>query len=295
MLASARRRPVRWIAALAMTATAGLAPVMTTSSADAAFSSDACGTKIAKANGGTWTCSFVDNFSGTSLDTTKWTAMDTSLIGFSLGDTCFIKDKGYKVGSGHLDLIAYREQPLTCKTPWGAFQTQNIGGAIATANKFSQTYGRFEARIKLPVYTGVSLHGGYWLNPQDMAYGAWPASGEIDVAEWFSAFANSMYPSLHYTGSTMLTDTAYTCSAGQAGVYHTYTVEWSATKMDFIYDGVPCFTRSWTPLLQTAPQPFDKPFYHALVWGATVDGVDLLTDSTVYPATMSVDYVKTWY
>jgi beta-glucanase (GH16 family) len=268
--------------------------VISASTADAA-ATDACGVKLAKASGGTWTCSFVDNFSGTALDTTKWTAMDTSLIGFSLGDTCFVKDKGYRVRSGSLELIASRQDPFYCKTPWGGFTTQNIGGAIATAGKFSQTYGRFEARMKLPDYTGVSLHGGYWLNPQENKYGAWPASGEIDVAEWFSAFADKMYPSLHYVGSTLLTDTRFDCAAGAPGAFHTYAVEWSATKMDFVYDGKLCFSRSWVPVGQVAPQPFDQAFYHALVWGATVDGVDLLSDTTQYPASLKVDYVKTWY
>ncbi|WP_182920258.1 glycoside hydrolase family 16 protein [Nocardioides cavernaquae] len=293
MLASARRRPVRWIAALALTATAGFTPVLSVTTADAA-STDACGVKLAKASGGTWTCSFVDNFSGTALDTKKWTVMDTATYGFYLGDTCFIKGQGLKLSQGQLKMTTVRKAPFTCKTPGGSFQTQNLGAGLATAGKFSQAYGRFEARMKLPAYTGPGLHGGYWLNPQEMAYGAWPASGEIDVAEWFSAWADNMYPSLHYSGSSLQKDTAFNCAAGRVGAFHTYSVEWVSTKMDFIYDGKLCFSRTWEPTVQIAPQPFDKAFYNTLTWGAA-GGVDPATDTTDFPATLTVDYVKSWY
>src|SRR5436189_1475671 len=121
MLASARRRPARWIAAIALTATAGFAPVISASTAGAA-STDACGVKLAKASGGTWTCSFVDDFAGTRLDTNKWTVMDTATYGFYLGDTCFVKGQGLKVNRGQLDLTVSRKAPFACKTPWGQFQ-----------------------------------------------------------------------------------------------------------------------------------------------------------------------------
>ena len=33
---------------------------------------DACGPRQAKAGGGTWSCTFVDNFDGTTLNRAKW-------------------------------------------------------------------------------------------------------------------------------------------------------------------------------------------------------------------------------
>lgn len=293
MFTAARRRPVRWFAAIALTATAGIAPVVTSSSASAAFNSDACGVKLAKSTGGTWKCSFVDDFDGTKLDTTKWTAMDTAAIGWYKGDTCFLKDQGYRVRSGRLELIASERAPFFCKTPSGGFTTEHVGGGIATAGKFAQTFGRFEARMKFPTFNGTGLHGGFWMNPQKPTYGAWPASGEVDVAEWFSVWADKMYPSLHYSGSTN-EDTAWNCSAGTAGAFHTYGVEWSATVMNFYYDNKLCFSRSWTPTGLTAPQPFDQPFYNVLTWGSGM-GQNAADDSTLFPSSLTVDYVKTWY
>lgn len=292
MLTSARR-PVRWIAAIALTATAALVPVVMASTADGAYNSDACGTKLTKSTGGSWNCSFVDNFDGIKLDTTKWTAMDTSVVGWYKGDTCFLKDQGYRVRSGKLELVASERAPFTCQTPSGGFTTQHVGGAIASAGKFSQTYGRFEARMKFPTFKGTGLHGGFWMNPQKPIYGAWPNSGEIDVAEWFSVWADNMYPSLHYSGSTNA-DTAWNCSAGTLGSFHNYAVEWSPTVMNFYYDSKLCFSRSWTPTGLVAPQPFDQPFYPSLTWGAGV-GADAADDATLFPSSLTVDYVKAWY
>jgi beta-glucanase (GH16 family) len=293
MLISARRRPVRWIAAIALMASAAVVPVATASTAGAAFTSDACGTMLAKSTGGTWTCSFVDNFDGTKLDTNKWTAMDTSVIGWYKGDTCFLKDQGYRVRAGKLELVASKRAPFTCTTPTGGFTTQHVGGAIASAGKFSQTYGRFEARMKFPNFKGAGLHGGFWMNPQKPVYGVWPASGEIDVAEWFSVWADRMYPSLHYSGRTNA-DTAWDCSSGTLGQFHQYAVEWKPTVMNFFYDGKLCFSRSWDPVGLTAPQPFDQPFYNVLTWGAGTS-FDAPDANTVFPSTLTVDYVKTWY
>ncbi len=46
---------------------------------------------------------------------------------------------------------------------------------------FSQTYGRYEMRAKLP--TGKGLWPAFWMLPEQDRYGAWAASGEIDIME----------------------------------------------------------------------------------------------------------------
>ncbi len=254
--------------------------------------SDDCGTVIPKASGGSWTCSFVDQFNGTALDSAKWVVQDTSRTGFRMGNTCFRNDgKQLRVRRGTLDLIVSKyATPFTCQSPAGDFQTQYSGADISTWGRFSQTYGRFEARIKFPSTTKEGLHGGFWLNPQKQTYGAWPNSGEIDVAEWWSHGADHAYPSLHYPGRTQA-DTGWDCVIGRADVFHTYAVEWSPTVMTFIYDGKPCYTRSWTPDSPlSAPQPFDHAFYNSLSF-ADNGRVD---PAVSFPATMTVDYVKVW-
>lgn len=294
----ALRQSARRAAAVSLLAAVAVVPV-TMGAADAAKpgptspSYDACGAKLTKATGGAWSCSFVDNFDGRELDPTKWVAQNSSLSSFFVGQTCFVQGEGYDVRNGSL-LLTVKKQPekFTCQTPWGTIESDYTGGAVSTYGKFAQAYGRFEARLKFPSYTGAGLHGGFWMNPQEQTYGRWPASGEIDVAEWFSGVPNKVYPSLHYTGRTTA-DTGWNCNVAYTDTFHTYAVEWGPTKMDFIYDGRVCFTRSWSPTDVQAPAPFDKPFTASLLASAG-QGANAPTASTPTQATTVVDYVKVW-
>ena len=54
-------------------------------------------------------------------------------------------------------------------------------GRITTTNSFSQAYGLFEFRAKMPA--GQGLWPAIWMMPKGSAYGVWPNSGEIDVLE----------------------------------------------------------------------------------------------------------------
>ena len=285
-------RPAHVLAVLAALLTFAVVPVLDGPDTASAATSDACGARIAKPGGGLWDCSFVDDFNGASLDTTKWAVQDTSKSGFYMNKTCFQPGKGYAVGGGNLTLTVDRSKSFQCKKPIGGFRTNALGGAISTYGKFTQTYGRYEARIKFPAYQARGLHGGFWMNPQDLTYGRWPASGEIDVSEWYSAKIDQAFPSLHYRGSTDA-DTELDCVVPATDQFHTYTVEWSATSMQFYYDGQLCFDRMWSPTGMKAPAPFDKPFTASLIaaQGAGWNSPDTKTPKL---AATVVDYVKVW-
>lgn len=291
MLDSARR-PARWAAAIALTAVAALAPVTATTTADAA-SLDACGTTLLKAGGGQWACTFVDGFDGKALDRTKWITQDSSYSGFTVGGECYSKDKNIAVRSGQLVLSATKARSsFACRTPAGAYQTKYMGAAVSTQTKFSQTYGRFEARLKFS-NTTAGLHAGYWMNPEELFYGEWPYSGEIDVAEYYSSVPNYVFPSLHYSGETGADTGWWTCPVVDVTQFHTYAVEWSSTRFDFIYDGKVCFSRVADSDLGSTTAPFDRPFFHALT-AAVGGGPNAPTSSSSFPATVTVDYVKSW-
>lgn len=285
-------RPVRLLTVLAALAALLLVPAIDRPEVADAATADACGARIAKSDGTLWSCSFVDNFSGTRLDTTRWTPQDTARTGFYKGTTCFKPGQGYAVSGGTVKLTVRRTAWTACKTPTGSVLTNAVGADIGTWGKFAQTRGRFEARMKFPSYAGAGLHGGFWMNPYKNTYGAWPASGEIDVAEWFSNVADRMFPSLHYSGSTRY-DTAWNCSVGRADLFHTYTVEWGATSMKFLYDGKLCFRRSWAPTNLRAPAPFDRPFTLDLMSGLG-KGSNVPTSRTPWSSVTQVDYVKAW-
>lgn len=254
---------------------------------------DCGGVTPPKPGGGTYVCTFADDFDGREVDTSKWLLADTSESGFSTASTCFTPDN-VRVRGGELQLLTTKTLLSTrCESPLGSHFTRYRGGSLSTWGRFAQVYGRFEARISYPDARGGGVHANFWLNPRDRAYGAWPHSGEIDVAEWFSARPDRAYPSLHYAGRTQA-DTGWSCVAGDPTSYHTYALEWTPRAMHFYYDGRLCFSRAWTPDAPlSAPAPFDKAFHMAVtngaggMWNAPAPG-------TRFPATMSVDYVRVW-
>ncbi|HSX66976.1 glycoside hydrolase family 16 protein [Nocardioides sp.] len=288
---NAARGSARWIAVIALTALVTVVPFAASESASAA-TSDACGARIAKPGGGLWSCSFVDDFAGTRLDTSRWVVGDSATGGFHMNSTCFKTGQNVAVGGGQLKLSVRRTAPFACQVPGGSVPAVGVGGGVSTYGKFAQAYGRFEARVKYPSHTGVGLHSNFWMNPQVRTYGAWPASGEIDVAEWFSGFTGRVYPSLHYTGRTTA-DSGRNCAVARPDMFHTYTLVWGPTTMQFLIDGALCFARSWTPTDMAAPKPFDKPFTAALTAGLG-GGTNAPDARTPNLATTSVDYVKVW-
>jgi beta-glucanase (GH16 family) len=266
----------------------------------ASAETDACGAVTLKADGTPWACSYVDNFDGKSLDPSKWIIQHTAATGFRSGLTCFTdSSKNIQVGRGELKLTASTlKGKFVCKSPSGDFTTTYTGGMIGTRTKFSQAYGRFEVRAKYPDVTKPGVHGGFWMYPLNHTYGRWPASGEIDVAEWWSVDPTLVLPSLHFNGRNSEVDSGWGCRVADPSNYHTYTVEWLPTGFSFFIDGTPCFTRTPTPDEPlVAPQPFDQPFSMILNMGVGTDNgtVNAVSSTTPLPATYSVDYAKAWH
>ena len=285
-------RPARLLTVLVALAGLLLVPAVDAPQVADAATTDACGARIAKPEGGYWSCSFVDNFSGAKLDTAKWLPQVTALSGFSMNRTCFLSGRGYRVLDGTLRLQTHRTSTFNCRNRGSDWSASAVGGAVSSYTKFDQTYGRFEARIKFPRYSARGLQGGFWMNPTERTYGPWPASGEIDVAEWYSALARHVFPSLHYTGRTAH-DTA-ACLMGDRSRFHTYSVTWSPSRMRFLYDGRLCFSRAWEPTDLEAPKPFDQPFTVALV-AAIGAGDNAPSSDTPAWTTTKIDYVKVWH
>jgi beta-glucanase (GH16 family) len=260
--------------------------------------SDACGKRPAKADGSLWSCTFDDEFDGTALDTRKWLVQETSYSGMTSGNAdCYVNNpQTVSVGDGRLRLTANRKlAPFSCPSPFGAFTTTSTAATVVTKDRFAQAYGRFEFRARFPDTAGApGPHSAAWLYPQKNTYGAWPKSGEIDVAEWFSARPANVYPSVHYTGEQVPQSTGLNCPMPtSSSKFHTYDLEWSPTVMRFYYDDKLCFEHAWTPTNVSGSAPFDQPFYLVLtqVWGNLWNAP---TQQTPDSATLEVDWVRAW-
>lgn len=254
----------------------------------------ACGqADVRSPDGRVWHCTFDDEFSGSSLDTSRWRVEPTTLDGFTIGDECLVNDGQHVyITGGNLVLAMTRaDEPHQC----GRQTSQYLSGMVTTLGRFAQTYGRFEVRALLP--QSVGLVPALWLYPEATRYGPWPRSGEIDIAESFGMSGGIVWPHIHYFGaddSAVASGTSCFVPNPGAG-FHTYTVDWTPDEIAFSYDGRPCWRAArWTPAPPLlAPAPFDEPFSIVLSLGAgALTGAP--TSETALPADMMIDFVRVW-
>lgn len=291
----------RLLVGIVLLGVAALAPIPAVTPAEEAAAAtavrrDACGPLLAKRNGTKWHCSFVDNFRGKSLDRSKWIVQESTRSRFSTGMTCYRDSSdNIKLRRGKLRLITLKRSLFLCGA-YKAFLTRFTGGMIGTKGHFSQTYGRFEIRAKFPPTEESGLHGGFWMFPVEQTYGRWPASGEMDVAEWWSYTPHVVLSALHYNGRTKAEDSSKRCRTRTPARFHRYTLVWRPQIMRFYIDGRQCFARRWTPNApQERPQPFDHPFSMILNMGVTeYSRKARITSKTEFPSTFVVDYAKAW-
>jgi beta-glucanase (GH16 family) len=163
---------------------------------------------------------------------------------------------------------------------------------VGTRHNFAQTYGRFEVRARYPDERTGGIHGGFWRYPLNLTYGPWPASGEIDVAEWWSYEPDLVLTSLHFDGRDPDVDSGWDCLVEDVTTFHTYTVVWKPTMIRFYIDGESCFSRMPDPDSPLrVPQPFDHDFHMILNLGVLTQGLSLRTE---FPAELVVDHARAW-
>ena len=208
-----------------------------------------CGPKITRANGRSWRCTFADNFDGTSLDGDKWLELASYWSGLGGPDDCYFDDgHNVRVANGRLRLITRRlPEPRDCAQAQGG-KASYTGAMLNTLHRFSQERGRFEFRARFPQtrqagQTRPGIQGSLWMWPvDDRKYGPWPSSGEIDIAEFYSAFPDRIIPFLHYDMETRKDPLAafakppqetnnHCLFAAPDGDFHTYTLEWTKQIM----------------------------------------------------------------
>ncbi|RYI98628.1 MAG: glycoside hydrolase family 16 protein, partial [Actinomycetales bacterium] len=254
-----------------------------------------CGSPILKSDGTPWACTFVDEFRGDTLDTTKWHPINTMESAFSYGD-CFLGDRNIAVSGGVLQLSTIREaEPVTCDHPAGPVTTNYTSAAVSSFGKFSQAYGRYEIRAAMPQTNGAGLQSALWMLPQDPK-GTWPGSGEIDIVEFYSQYPDRLIPALHYNSVLPWgTRTNNQCLVYKPTDFHTYVLEWTAQKLTISIDGTTCLDHTISPMAPlVGSAPFDTPFNLNLTQMLGTGDNAFPAGQGIDKATLQVDYVKVW-
>jgi beta-glucanase (GH16 family) len=191
-------------------------------------------------------------------------------------------------GNGDLTITALQESYM------GADYTS---GRINTAGKFEQTYGRFEARMKLPF--GQGLWPAFWLLGNNVGQAKWPACGEIDIMENVGRDPPNSNGLLHgpgYSGSNHLGG-PYTLAGGYSSDFHVFAAEWEQNVVRFYVDDNLYETLTSADLAARDPNlmwVFDHPFF-IIVNVAVGGGYPGNPDSTTtFPQLLTVDYVRVY-
>ena len=130
-----------------------------------------------------------------------------------------------------------------------------ISGRINTRGHFDFTYGRAEARIRMPLNRGA--WPAFWL----LGNGQWPATGEIDIMEYvgepeWSAVA------IHgpgYSGETPFVARRTYPNGQDASDWHVYGVEWTRDAIVFDVDGDAFYTVTRSEIEKHGKWAFDTP------------------------------------
>jgi beta-glucanase (GH16 family) len=167
---------------------------------------------------------------------------------------------------------------------------------LLTAERFTITYGRIEARLKLPVGKGV--WPAFWMLGNDIGSVGWPNCGEIDIMENVGHEVGKTHGSLHgpgYSGAGSLTG-SYGLASGARFTddFHVFAVEWEHTEIRWYVDGMLYQTRTPSSLPAGAQWVFDHPFFIILNVAIGGNWPGAPDASTVFPQAMTVDYVRVY-
>jgi Glycosyl hydrolases family 16 len=138
----------------------------------------------------------------------------------------------FRVGDGILSIVASRT-PAELKPL--LFNAEYVSGMLTTERSFSQRYGYFEIRAKIPL--GVGVWPAFWLLAND---GGWPP--EIDVVEGRGQRPGDVVMTTHWRSPTtgVVEHCGFDLSVPNAWMdFHNYGVLWERDRVVYFIDRRP--------------------------------------------------------
>ncbi|CAN5507855.1 hypothetical protein BH10PLA1_BH10PLA1_13440 [soil metagenome] len=279
---------------------------------------------------GDWKLTMSDDFNGDQLDPQHWST------GYKFVDVINSEMQGYvpenvTVSNGICTIKAEKRE---CKNTdrWGKQgQTQHFAsGAFTSVDKFTQTYGYFEARIKMPKARGAGQWPAFWIlpdrgreYPDNVRYGYMNNYGrgmEIDIFEFMPRWKqpNGLFP-IHmgciwsygkvtekdpaphgYGGFGRANDGWGPEELQFPGLdteFHTYGLYWSPERLIWYLDSKPIFRVKDAKHMPDVPHFFlFNLAIHGNGWGKSPDKKnptmsDIIADM---PGLLEIDYFRAY-
>ena len=222
-----------------------------------------------------WKLTFHDEFDGNALDLTKWSPNDPWGRERNRELQAYVPD-AFEVANGILRVKAEQRQ-----ASYAGKERAYTSGMMTTYQKFTQQYGRFEIRCRVP--RGKGMWPAFWLLPEPLA---WPP--EIDVLEVLGHEPQKGYFTHHFKdahGQHKSHGGSWTGSDLSAA-FHEFAVEWSPERLVWFVDGVERFRSE-----DSIPQVKMYLLVNLAVGGDWPGAPDA---QTRFPKALEVDYIRVY-
>jgi len=243
-----------------------------------------------------WILSWSDEFNakgGTSVDSQKWTA-ETGGNGWGNDELEYYTSSTRNARQEHGSLIieAIHEPYVGAD----GLKRDYTSARLKTQHKFSQAYGRFEARIKMP--QGKGMWPAFWLLGDDIDLVHWPNCGEIDIVENIGIEPSIIHGTIHgpgYSGAHGI-GSSFTLPDSEpfSDDFHVFAVEWEPQEIRFYVDNHLYATRRPSDLPAGAKWVYDHPFFIILNLAVGGNWPGNPDETTRFPQKMLVDYVRVY-
>jgi len=232
-----------------------------------------------------WTLIWQDEFEGSELDPEKWVA-EIGGHGWGNNEYQFYTDRpeNVRLENGNLVIEARKEFFI---------RRQYTSGRIKTQGLLSFTYGRVEARMKLPY--GQGIWPAFWMLGDNIDEVPWPLSGEIDIMEHVGKEPRRIYGTVHgpgYSGSGGIGHFTTLPENSLQQEFHTFAIEWDPGEIRWFVDDEQFF--KLTSEQVNNEWVYDHPFFILINMAVGGYWPGYPDESTVFPQFLTVDYVRVY-
>lgn len=234
----------------------------------------------------TWKLIWEDEFKGKELDTNKWNIEVNGLGGGNNELQYYTNNKSnLRVENGILIIEAIKENYKG---------KEYTSGRINTSKKAAFTYGKIEARIKLPF--GQGIWPAFWMLGENINEIGWPRCGEIDIMEMVGGTEGDkkIYSTLHWFGATKheQSGSSFNLPNGQfSDDFHIFSTIWDEKEMTFYCDTAIVYK---IDISAKAYDSFRNKFFILLNLAVGGNWPGSPNETTIFPQKMEVDYVRVY-
>jgi beta-glucanase (GH16 family) len=263
---------------------------------------------------GNWNMIFNDEFDATSLDLTKWIMCNPSFASscnpwnnekekFNVAAT---NNANVMENNGALHLITTKDANGQIWSGMISSGPNKFNYNLPGYTGFQFTYGYVEGKVKTP--KGAGFWPSMWMLPDQDKYGGWPGSGEYDIFEIAGNNPQNVYMTEHDGQNAGPGDSAMTTIADSSADYHVYGFEWAPDHLAWYIDGIQARPMICTTAYaqanpgkcntyRNAAAIKNYPFYVIANFSVGGDWPPLAggpNASTIFPASMDIDYIRIW-